>query len=46
MLQGLNEHDKVVVSGQFLLDSEASIQGSLQRLSSAAVQPSAAVHQH
>ncbi|MDD8060867.1 MULTISPECIES: efflux RND transporter periplasmic adaptor subunit [Shewanella] len=46
ILQGLNEHDKVVVSGQFLLDSEASIQGSLQRLSTAAVQPPADVHQH
>ncbi len=33
ILEGLNEHDKVVISGQFLLDSEASIQGSLQRLS-------------
>ena len=35
ILEGLNEHDKVVISGQFLLDSEASIQGSLQRLSNA-----------
>tara|TARA_R110000851_G_scaffold129525_3_gene262369 strand:+ start:491 stop:2299 length:1809 start_codon:yes stop_codon:yes gene_type:complete len=34
ILDGLNEHDKVVISGQFLLDSEASIQGSLQRLTS------------
>jgi Cu(I)/Ag(I) efflux system membrane fusion protein len=31
--EGLNVGDKVIVSGQFLLDSEASIQGSLQRLS-------------
>ncbi len=31
--EGLNAGDKVIVSGQFLLDSEASIQGSLQRLS-------------
>ena len=33
IIEGLNEGDKVIVSGQFLLDSEASIQGSLQRLS-------------
>ena len=31
--EGLKAGDKVIVSGQFLLDSEASIQGSLQRLS-------------
>ncbi|TCI01774.1 efflux RND transporter periplasmic adaptor subunit [Corallincola luteus] len=33
VLEGLQAGDRVVVSGQFLLDSEASIQGSLQRLS-------------
>ncbi|GAA5213187.1 efflux RND transporter periplasmic adaptor subunit [Corallincola platygyrae] len=33
VLLGLEPGDRVVVSGQFLLDSEASIQGSLQRLS-------------
>ncbi|MCK8046965.1 efflux RND transporter periplasmic adaptor subunit [Shewanella sp. 1CM18E] len=33
IIEGLTEGDKVIVSGQFLLDSEASIQGSLQRLS-------------
>ncbi|QQX80600.1 efflux RND transporter periplasmic adaptor subunit [Shewanella sp. KX20019] len=33
IIEGLNAGDKVIVSGQFLLDSEASIQGSLQRLS-------------
>ncbi|MDB2387080.1 efflux RND transporter periplasmic adaptor subunit [Shewanella sp.] len=31
--EGVKVGDKVIVSGQFLLDSEASIQGSLQRLS-------------
>lgn len=36
IIEGLEEGDHVVVSGQFLLDSEASIQGSLQRLSGAA----------
>ncbi|MEZ9594324.1 efflux RND transporter periplasmic adaptor subunit [Shewanella sp. 10N.261.52.F9] len=33
IIEGLQAGDKVIVSGQFLLDSEASIQGSLQRLS-------------
>ncbi|WP_223418924.1 efflux RND transporter periplasmic adaptor subunit [Shewanella inventionis] len=46
ILQGLNEHDKVVVSGQFLLDSEASIQGSLQRLSSTNTPSANDTHQH
>ncbi|MBW3166060.1 efflux RND transporter periplasmic adaptor subunit [Ferrimonas balearica] len=40
ILEGLNEGDKVVVSGQFLIDSEASIQGSLRRMS----QPAADAH--
>ncbi|RPA46069.1 efflux RND transporter periplasmic adaptor subunit [Shewanella vesiculosa] len=47
ILEGLNEHDKVVISGQFLLDSEASIQGSLQRLSNAPINATATdAHQH
>jgi Cu(I)/Ag(I) efflux system membrane fusion protein len=49
ILDGLNEHDKVVISGQFLLDSEASIQGSLQRLSNDPVNsttPATDAHQH
>ena len=46
VLDGLNEHDKVVVSGQFLLDSEASIQGSLQRLSGVGKQTNTDAHQH
>ncbi|GAA4894616.1 efflux RND transporter periplasmic adaptor subunit [Ferrimonas pelagia] len=47
ILEGLNEGDQVVVSGQFLLDSEASIQGSLRRLSAgeAAADPHAG-HNH
>ncbi|MBW8192867.1 efflux RND transporter periplasmic adaptor subunit [Neiella marina] len=32
ILQGLQEGDEVVVSGQFLIDSEASLRGTLQRL--------------
>lgn len=34
ILSGLNEGELVVTSGQFLLDSEASLKGSLMRLSS------------
>jgi len=33
ILAGLDEGDKVVVSGQFLIDSEASLKGSITRLS-------------
>lgn len=32
ILQGLAEGDEVVVSGQFLIDSESSLQASLRRL--------------
>lgn len=32
--EGLAENERVVTSGQFLLDSEASLKGSLMRLSS------------
>lgn len=32
VLDGLNEDDKVVVSGQFLIDAEASLTGALLRL--------------
>ncbi|MFS1425382.1 efflux RND transporter periplasmic adaptor subunit [Shewanella sp. 10N.286.48.B5] len=44
IIEGINEGDHVVVSGQFLLDSEASIQGSLLRLSGADKEPAA--HNH
>jgi Cu(I)/Ag(I) efflux system membrane fusion protein len=33
ILDGLQEGEKVVVSGQFLIDSEASLKGSLMRMS-------------
>jgi Cu(I)/Ag(I) efflux system membrane fusion protein len=33
LLSGLDEGDEVVVSGQFLIDSESNMQASLQRLS-------------
>src|SRR6185437_11956329 len=32
VLKGLSEGQKVVASGQFLIDSEASLRGALQRL--------------
>ncbi|MCG9697850.1 efflux RND transporter periplasmic adaptor subunit [Shewanella sp. Isolate11] len=34
ILSGIEEGEQVVISGQFLLDSEASLKGSLMRLSS------------
>ncbi len=34
ILEGITEGDLIVVSGQFLLDSEASLKGSLQRINS------------
>lgn len=34
ILAGLKEHDEVVVSGQFLIDSESSLRASFQRLTS------------
>ncbi|MFK5915035.1 MAG: efflux RND transporter periplasmic adaptor subunit [Woeseiaceae bacterium] len=34
IIQGLNEGDKVVTSGQFLIDSEASLKASIARMSS------------
>ncbi|WP_394129375.1 efflux RND transporter periplasmic adaptor subunit [Shewanella maritima] len=45
IIEGIEEGDKVIISGQFLLDSEASIQGSLQRLSQPASDKTDA-HQH
>ena len=36
VLKGLEEGQKVVASGQFLIDSEASLRGTLQRLGAAA----------
>lgn len=42
ILQGLAGDERVVVSGQFLIDSEASLSGALDRLSS----PDSAVQDH
>ncbi|HYD57225.1 MAG TPA: efflux RND transporter periplasmic adaptor subunit [Burkholderiales bacterium] len=39
--KGLQPGDKVVVSGQFLIDSEASLSGALSRLESAGAKPAA-----
>jgi len=39
VLSGLHEHDMVVVSGQFLIDSESNILAGLRRLSSDSVDP-------
>ena len=39
VLDGLHGGEKVVVSGQFLIDSEASLSGALERLNGTADQP-------
>lgn len=42
ILAGLEGNEKVVTSSQFLIDSEASLSGALERLNSNAVQPAPA----
>lgn len=42
VLDGLRGGEKVVVSGQFLIDSEASLSGALERLQGDATKPAAA----
>lgn len=42
VLEGLKAGQKVVVSGQFLLDSEASLRGAAQRMSAAPATPATA----
>ncbi|GGA32395.1 efflux RND transporter periplasmic adaptor subunit [Dyella nitratireducens] len=42
ILAGLQGNEKVVVSGQFLIDSEASLSGALDRLDTHAAQPASA----
>jgi Cu(I)/Ag(I) efflux system membrane fusion protein len=42
ILDGLAGGEKVVVSGQFLIDSEASLSGALERLNDAAAKPAPA----
>jgi membrane fusion protein, copper/silver efflux system len=44
--KGLNAGDRVVVSGQFLIDSEASLRGTLQRLNGTGGTPVAAAPAH
>ena len=43
--KGINAGDKVVVSGQFLIDSDASLKGATTRLSEPAAAPAAGEHQ-
>ncbi|MDK3024654.1 efflux RND transporter periplasmic adaptor subunit [Cupriavidus taiwanensis] len=45
VLEGLRAGQKVVVSGQFLLDSEASLRGTAQRMAAAPAAPAAAAAQ-
>lgn len=42
ILAGLKGNEKVVISGQFLIDSEASLSGALDRLNGNAAQPAPA----
>lgn len=42
ILDGLTSGEKVVVSGQFLIDSEASLSGALERLNDASAKPASA----
>lgn len=42
ILDGLSGGEKVVVSGQFLIDSEASLSGALERLNDSTTQPTPA----
>ena len=42
ILDGLNGGEKVVVSGQFLIDSEASLSGALERLNDSTAKPAPA----
>ncbi|GLQ46536.1 cobalt transporter [Dyella lipolytica] len=42
ILAGLEGNEKVVISGQFLIDSEASLSGALDRLNGNTVQPAPA----
>ena len=39
ILAGLTGREKIVVSGQFLIDSEASLSGALERLNDTSTKP-------
>ncbi len=46
VLSGLEQGQKIVISGQFLIDSESQIQSNLRRLMSAGETPPPAEHNH
>ncbi|WEN15771.1 efflux RND transporter periplasmic adaptor subunit [Rhodanobacter sp. AS-Z3] len=46
ILEGLHGNENVVVSGQFLIDSEASLSGALDRLNDAQLEPAKAGSAH
>ncbi len=47
VISGLDEDDRIVVSGQFLIDSESNLQASFRRLASEAAEPASMTgHQH
>ena len=46
ILSGLKSGDQIVLSGQFLIDSEANLQASFLRFSEAGQQPPPGGHQH
>jgi len=46
VLSGLEKGQKIVISGQFLIDSESQIQSNLRRLMSAGEAPPPAEHNH
>ena len=46
ILSGIEEGQQVVTSGQFLIDSEASLQGAYQRIEGESAPAPAHVHQH
>jgi len=46
VLSGLNEGERVVTSGQFMLDSESQLREAIQKMLAPAATPSATPHEH